>query len=421
MRESTSSRLPGPDNLGWWGAVAFLLAVVLHVAAFFALGHIKIALGFEEAAELRTEAFQLEQVEVLPPDFDAEPPAETEVAPPDAASLLEEIDLLAQMPEQDIDIAPQLDAAEFAISLNHPAVEGEPSSVVVDPTEGFDFEGAAPELGSTNEPLPLAAEGQVVVDPGSAIADDDALDKFTEEIIKKGAGGQVEHGSLDGMVTLDDMIGLPADVLVGKKTMLPSDLLFEYNSDELRESARVGLMKLALLVETHPGLYCWIEGHTDLFGGDEYNLDLSRRRAASVRRYLTDVLRLDGKKIVTRGYGKSRPLVKEGGIDEQAPNRRVEIKMRREPPPVETPVVVKPQRPPEPAPAPEPEPPKAVLVKPMRAIPLDEMEEEPAPPPPPRARPVGPVVPRALPVEEPPPRANEVQEEEPPKAEPVDE
>src|SRR5690606_26666920 len=163
------------------------------------------------------------------------------------------------------------------------------------------------------------------------------------------------------------------------------------------------------------------EGHTDLFGGDEYNLDLSRRRAASVRRYLTDVLRLDGKKIVTRGYGKSRPLVKEGGIDEQAPNRRVEIKMRREPPPEETPVVVKPQRPPEPAPAPEPEPPKAVLVKPMRAIPLDEMEEEPAPPPPPRARPVGPVIPRALPVEEPPPRANEVQEEEPPKAEPVDE
>src|SRR5690606_31292631 len=118
-------------------------------------------------------------------------PVEPDVTPPEAAALLEEIDVLAQLPEQDIDIAPQLDQAEFAISLKNPAVEGEPSAVVVDPTEGFDFDSAVSELGRTNEPLPLAAEGQIVVDPGSAIADDDSLDKFTEDLIKKGAGGQV--------------------------------------------------------------------------------------------------------------------------------------------------------------------------------------------------------------------------------------
>ncbi len=412
MRESTASRLPGPDNLGWWAGIAFLVAVILHVAAFFALGHIKIALGFQEAEELSTGPINLEQVEVLPPDYAPAIPAEPEEAAPEAASLLEEIDLLAQMPEQEIDMTPLIDQAEFAISLKNPAVEGEPSAIQIDPTEGFDFDSAAPEIGRTDESLPLAAEGQVIVDPGSIVAGDDPLDKFTEEIIKKGAGGHAEIGSLDGVITLDDMIGLPADVLVGKKTMLPSDLLFEYNSDELRESARVGLMKLALLIEKNPNLYCWIEGHTDLHGGDEFNLDLSRRRAASVREYLTGVLRLDGRKIVTRGFGKGQPIVPQGSIDEQAPNRRVEIKMRREPPPAGEAIVVKPQvpppAPPQANPVPEPEAPKAVLVRPMRALPVeeDELPELPAP----KARPVEEEPPKALPVEEDPPRAREVEE-----------
>ena len=66
--------------------------------------------------------------------------------------------------------------------------------------------------------------------------------------------------------------------------MLPSDLLFEFNSAELRESAKVGLMKLALLMDRNPNLYCWIEGHTDLVGGDDFNLDLSIRRAEAVQK-----------------------------------------------------------------------------------------------------------------------------------------
>lgn len=421
MRESTPLRLPGPDNLGWWSAVAFFIAVILHVAAFFALGHIKIALGFTEVEELRTAAINVEQVEVVPPDYEMlSPEDEAEPPPPDAASLLEEIDILAQLPEDaEIDLRPDINDPEFAIQLNNPALEGDPDGLQLDPAAGFDLDTALPEIGRTEEPLPLAADAQTIVDPGALMVDDTSLDKFAEDLLKKGKDGLVEAGTLDGVVTLDDMVGLPADVLIGKKTMLPSDLLFEYDSAELRESARVGMMKLALIISRNPNLYCWIEGHSDLYGADAYNLDLSKRRAAAVKEYLTGTLFLKADKIATRGFGKSQPLVLAGSVDEQAPNRRVEIRMRNESPPAQQAVLVKPQIPP----PVEEAPPKAkpVLVKPMRALPVED-------PPAPRARPVPEEAPQAIPVEEAPPKAVPLEDppraaevpEEPLRAEPVE-
>lgn len=423
MRESTPLRLPGPDNLGWWAGVAFFVAVILHVAAFFALGHIKIGLGFTEGAEIETGPVQVEQVEILSPDRALDPPPEEITPPPpDTNALLEEIDILGKLPEDtEMDLKPDINDPEFAIRLTNPAQEGDPAGVVVDPAQGFDIDTALPELGRTAEPMPLAADAQVIVDPGAAMADDSAIDRFAEDLLKKGAGGNAEVGTLDGVVTLDDMVGLPADVLVGKMTMLPSDLLFEYDSAELRESARVGMMKLALIIEKNPGLYCWIEGHSDLFGSDTYNLELAKRRAAAVKNYLTGTLFLPGEKIETRGFGKTRPILKQGSVEEQAPNRRVEIRLRRKPAP---PQITLAQKAETPAPQPAPPPPAPVLVKPQRALPVEEPEPtapraKPVQKPAPRVNPL-PEPPKARPLDETPPKAEPV-EEEPLKAEPVEE
>jgi hypothetical protein len=186
-------------------------------------------------------------------------------------------------------------------------------------------------------------------------------------------------------------------------------------------------MKLALIVEKNPKLYCWIEGYSDLFGADAYNQDLSRRRAAAVKEYLVTTLRLNADRIIPRGYGKAKALVLQGSVEEQAPNRRVEIRMRRTPPPAEAPVVVKQQNPPPAPPASAPEPSREpVLVKPMRALPVAEPVEQPpapkpAPAPAPRARPVVEDAPRAKPVEEDPPKAEPVQEDEAPHAAGIEE
>ena len=113
--------------------------------------------------------------------------------------------------------------------------------------------------------------------------------------------------------------------------------------------------------------------------------------------YLVTSMRMNPDRIITRGFGKSQPLVPEGDADAQAPNRRVEIRMR-ETPPTGEPIKVTPKaRPvPEPTPPPAPAPPKAILIKPTII------------PDPPKATPVPeqPPVPRATPIEEPPaPRA----------------
>jgi outer membrane protein OmpA-like peptidoglycan-associated protein len=113
--------------------------------------------------------------------------------------------------------------------------------------------------------------------------------------------------------------------------MLPTDLLLEYNSDQLAENARLSLMKLGLLIQRSPNSQFIIEGHTDTIGTEAYNYDLSQRRANAVVQWLIYSLHLSTDRIRAVGMGKSRPLPSvnaNGTPEEQALNRRVEIKVR---------------------------------------------------------------------------------------------
>lgn len=422
QRGGASYRLPGPEHLGWWAAVAMLVSILLHVIVFFILDRMKIAIDFEQAQVLSTQSINVQRIEVRPADTSESLPAEDVIQPPkDSAALLEEIDLLNALPkDQELDLKPQVDEAEYALKMEKPAATGDPSAVAMDVTSGFDFNSNLPELGREVSNIQPAQIGQMVVDPGSPDLDLDPIGKITDDLIKRGANGKVEKGALDGITSLDQLLDLPANILLSKKTLLPSDLLFEFNQSELRESAKVGLMKLGLLMDKNPGLYCWIEGHTDLIGGDEFNLDLSTRRAEAVKSYLVNSMKMDASRIITRGFGRYEPIVISGTAEEQAINRRVEIRMRKTPPTTEQ-RRIEPQKAAiveESIPAP-----KAVLVKPKRAVLVE------APPPPlvpPKATPIElPSLPtgvlRASPVEiqqeaPVPPRAQAVS---PPRAETV--
>lgn len=378
------------------------LSILLHVIVFFALDQMKIAFKFEQARELSTRPIDVRQVEIRPLETEpALPPEEVIVPPTQLAAMLEEVELLDILPKnQEIDIKPEIVEPEYAIRLQNPARMGTPEAVALDVSSGFEIEADLPELGRQPESIKPAEVGQLTVDPGAVQADDSEIGKFTDDLIRQGANGKVEKGTLDGMASLDAMLDLPANVLLGKKTMLPSDLLFQFNSSELRESAKVGLMKLGMLMDNNPGLYCWIEGHADLVGGDDFNLNLSIKRAEAVKTYLTSSMMMDASKIVTRGFGRYQPIVITGTAEEQSANRRVEIRMRKTPPTSEQ-LRIEPQKAPVVEEAPSP---KAVLVKPLRALPVEEM------PPPPKAAPVDeapapdelpklPEVPRAAPVE----------------------
>ena len=372
-RGGRAYRLPGPDHLGWWAAVAMLVSILLHVVVFFALDQMKIAIKFEQARELSTKPINVSQIQVRPMEMEKSLPPEEIIQPPkDSAALLDEVELLDILPkDQEIDIKPAIVEAEYALQMKNPALEGTPEAAALEISAGLEKDADIPEFGREPVNILPAEIGQITVDPGAAIADDNEIGKFTDNLIKKGANGSAENGTLDGMTSLDSLLDLPANILLSKKTMLPSDLLFEFNSSELRESAKVGLMKLGLLMDRNSTLYCWIEGHTDLVGGDAFNLNLSIQRAEAVKNYLASSLRMDPSKIITRGFGRYEPIITTGTSAEQAANRRVEIRMRKTPP-TEEQMKIAPQKaavieePPAPAP-------RAILVKPKR-IPSSEEE-----------------------------------------------
>jgi outer membrane protein OmpA-like peptidoglycan-associated protein len=103
-----------------------------------------------------------------------------------------------------------------------------------------------------------------------------------------------------------------------------SDVLFKTGSAELLAGARERLAKVSGIVIAHPGLHLEVEGHTDSVGSDEYNQQLSERRAGAVRDYLVQQ-GISGDGIVARGLGKTQPVATNDTAEGRQQNRRVEL------------------------------------------------------------------------------------------------
>jgi outer membrane protein OmpA-like peptidoglycan-associated protein len=103
-----------------------------------------------------------------------------------------------------------------------------------------------------------------------------------------------------------------------------SDVLFKTGSFELLPGARERLAKVSGIVLAHPGLHLEVEGHTDSVGSDEYNQQLSERRADAVRSYLIQQ-GIPESAIVAHGLGKSSPVASNDTPEGRQQNRRVEM------------------------------------------------------------------------------------------------
>ena len=102
------------------------------------------------------------------------------------------------------------------------------------------------------------------------------------------------------------------------------DVLFTTGKAELNSGATTSLDKLAAFLEQYPDRSAAIEGHTDSAGSDDYNLDLSRRRAESVRSYLMGQ-GVGATRLAATGMGETQPLGGNDSADGRQQNRRVEV------------------------------------------------------------------------------------------------
>ena len=103
-----------------------------------------------------------------------------------------------------------------------------------------------------------------------------------------------------------------------------SDVLFKSGSFELLAGARERLAKVSGIVLAYPSLKLSVEGHTDSVGSDEYNQQLSEKRAESVREYLVQQ-GIAGDSIVATGFGKTSPVASNDTPEGRQQNRRVEL------------------------------------------------------------------------------------------------
>lgn len=234
--------------------------------------------------------------------------------------LLQDIQASAALPDDMRDVLP-----------DQPKVEQPDVNSVLTEIERSTAQNLANDSNATREQS-LLSDNSVSGRPqpalsGTELATSTAIKRpntFTSKMPGDSAGPN--RGRTPGFSDLDQLLAQKGPLGSGTKLQLPDDQLFEYDSDVLQASAIVQLQKLGTLIRRNPKATFSVDGYTDSFGTFEYNLDLSQRRADSVKRYLVEVMGINPAQIQTHGFGptkfRSSP---NGSIEEQSPNRRVEV------------------------------------------------------------------------------------------------
>jgi OOP family OmpA-OmpF porin len=100
---------------------------------------------------------------------------------------------------------------------------------------------------------------------------------------------------------------------------------FDTGKDVVKAESQPTLEEIAKLMRSDPALRLRVVGHTDTQGKSDYNVDLSRRRAASVVRTLTSRFGIAASRLDAFGCGPYCPAAANGTEDGRARNRRVEL------------------------------------------------------------------------------------------------
>ena len=113
--------------------------------------------------------------------------------------------------------------------------------------------------------------------------------------------------------------------LLTEGKLVTRGILFDVNSDKIKPESYGTLKEIAKVLSDNADVKVRIIGHTDNDGSDESNLDLSKRRAASVKSSLTSEFGIDAARMETDGKGESEPAVDNNSPEGKANNRRVEF------------------------------------------------------------------------------------------------
>lgn len=127
----------------------------------------------------------------------------------------------------------------------------------------------------------------------------------------------------NGIVHIIDTVLTPPTV---NEVIGLENIEFEVNSDVITAAGQAELQKAVAFFTESANTSALIEGHTDTDGPDADNLDLSERRAASVKQFLVDN-GIDGERLTTQGFGETQPILVDG-VEDKPASRRIEFRVR---------------------------------------------------------------------------------------------
>lgn len=102
-------------------------------------------------------------------------------------------------------------------------------------------------------------------------------------------------------------------------------IYFDVNKDIVKPESYGALKDIAQVLQQNPNVRVKIVGHTDADGADDFNLDLSKRRAAAVKNELAKTFGIDASRMETDGMGETKPVASNDTPSNKAKNRRVEF------------------------------------------------------------------------------------------------
>ena len=113
--------------------------------------------------------------------------------------------------------------------------------------------------------------------------------------------------------------------LAKQKKAIIYGIYFDFDKDTIKPESEPVLKEIVKAMTDNPDWKLRVDGHTDNIGGDAHNLDLSKRRAASVKTALVERYHISADRLTTNGFGASSPIDRNDTLEGRARNRRVEL------------------------------------------------------------------------------------------------
>lgn len=171
-------------------------------------------------------------------------------------------------------------------------------------------------------------ETKITLANGEVVSALDCNKSYTMQVVKDGfESGVFEMSPNQGGKAKIDAALRPIEAIITPTEIVLKEIYFEFDKSNITPEAAFELDNLVQVMKNNEQLVIAVKSHTDNRGGEEYNMNLSDRRAKSTVQYVISK-GIDANRITGKGFGKSEPKVdcQENCTDEQhAQNRRSEF------------------------------------------------------------------------------------------------